>query len=67
MSYIRGAYARASCSLIDELHRLGVIATVGYPERKRDGTLIVRISKGDASKVPAEWEGFKTRMDGVVR
>lgn len=62
-SYVRGPYAKAACSLIDELKRLGVSACVGYRVRKRERTLIVEITKGDRSAVPTEWQGFRVETE----
>ena len=57
-NYVRGAYARAACSLIDHLTGRGIPATVGYNTRKRNRTLTAYVGEGRLDQVPKNWEGF---------
>lgn len=58
MSYIRGKYAQAACSLIDDLQKKGIHVQVGYPKGTRPGKLVVFIGTGDESDIPSEWAGI---------
>lgn len=63
MSYIRGKYARASCDLIDDLARVGIVATVGYSE-PRDGKLYAYVrDPRHIPLVPSEFCGFPVVVD----
>ncbi len=66
-SYIRVSYAKAACSLLEELERLGIVATVGYHCPNRDRTLRVDIRTGDAAMVPSEWNGFTVLVEREAR
>jgi len=56
MSYIRGKYAKAACSLIDHLQAQGVAAQVGYASKGRPLKLVALVNAADAEKVPTTWQ-----------
>lgn len=67
MSYIRGKYAQASCSLIDDLQKKGVYVQVGYPSGTRPNKLVVFIASGSESDIPLEWMGIPVTIGDATK
>ena len=62
-SYVRGPYAKASCALINELRKQGIVAEVGYGSdpRKRGKKLIANVRAENVFRVPREWSSRMSR------